>query len=88
MKLGYKYRIYPNKSQKQVLTNWLGQSRFIQNYFLNINNISYKNTNKFIWKYELKKLLPELKMQYGITKLIYLQFAILNFIKQQILYLI
>ncbi len=33
---GYKYRIYPNKEQTELLNKHFGSCRFVFNYFLNL----------------------------------------------------
>ena len=59
------YRIYPNKNQSTILNQWLGQGRLVYNYMLNINQVSYKQEQKFVFGYDMTKLLPELKQQEG-----------------------
>lgn len=57
MKKGIKVRIYPNKAQKNLIEQMIGNDRFLWNYLLdNINN--NVNTSN---KYELMKLLPSIK---------------------------
>jgi putative transposase len=64
MNRAFKYRIYPNKEQANALINWLGQTRFIWNLFLEQNIEQYKKDKTFIWKYALNMQLPSLKVQY------------------------
>ncbi len=55
------YRIYPNKDQTVVLNQWLGQARFIWNYMLAKNIEKYQLEQKFIFKFDMNNLLPDLK---------------------------
>jgi len=64
MHKAYKYRIYPTKEQEQVLINWLGQTRYIWNKFLEQNITKYKLEKKFIFRYDLKKQLPGMKKEH------------------------
>ena len=63
MHKAYKYRIYPTKEQEQVLINWLGQTRYVWNKFLEQNIAKYKAEKKFIFKYDLNKQLPGMKKE-------------------------
>jgi putative transposase len=58
------YRIYPNKDQASILNEWLGQCRFVWNHMLAKNIEEYNSTKKFIFKFSMNNLLPELKKQY------------------------
>lgn len=65
MKKGIKVRIYPNKVQKNLIEQMIGNDRFLWNYLLdNINN--NVNTSN---KYELITSLPKLKKQFEFLKL-------------------
>ena len=59
---GFKYRIYPTESQKQIMEQTFGNVRFVYNYFLNLrseewlknkNSISYNKTSSLLT--DLKK---------------------------------
>ena len=65
MKKGIKVRIYPNKSQKKLIEQMIGNDRFLWNYLL--DNI--KNNGNTINKYELITSLPKLKKQFEFLKL-------------------
>lgn len=60
----YKYRVYPTKEQEKILVEWQGQLRFVWNYFLDLNIKKYEAEKKFVFKYDLKKLLPGMKKEY------------------------
>ena len=60
--LGYKFRIYPNKTQTRLINRTLGCTRFVYNHFLatrrdewkaNHNSLTYVKTNKLLT--DLKK---------------------------------
>lgn len=64
MKKGIKVRIYPNKDQKNLIEQMIGNNRFLWNYLLdNINN-NINTSNK----YELIKLLPSIKEKFEFLK--------------------
>jgi putative transposase len=52
----YKYRIYPNKTQKEFLDSQFGSCRFIYNYFLNQRQEHYLTHKDKIKAKELKSL--------------------------------
>lgn len=58
---GYKYRIYPDKKQKDFLMKSFGCVRFIYNWGLALKNQEYKDTKKSSNYYELNKKLLKLK---------------------------
>ena len=92
VKRTYRFRLYPNKSQKELIEKTLGCSRQIYNDFLSFCIESY-NTNKDfqIKKYDLIKLLPEQKEIFPYLKevdsialqqtVIHLYDAYINFFK-------
>lgn len=64
----YKFRIYPNNSQKEIIEKSFGCSRFIYNKMLSIQINSYEENKKIFSKYELMKKLPGLKKEYKWLK--------------------
>lgn len=42
----YKFRIYPNRQQQELIAKTIGCSRFVFNHFLNAWNTSYRQTGK------------------------------------------
>ena len=64
----YRYRLNPTTDQTQLLAQWEGSTRWLWNQFLAKNNEQYKIDKKFIWGYDLKKTIPELKKQYEWLK--------------------
>jgi putative transposase len=64
MFIAYKYKLLPTKSQTEMLSQWEGNTRWLWNYFLHLNTKQYEIDKKFIWKFDLKKLIPSLKKQY------------------------
>lgn len=56
----YRFRLYPNKDQKEIINKTLGCSRLIYNYYLNKKQILYEKENKNISIYECIKDIPNL----------------------------
>lgn len=59
----FKYRIYPNKEQEELILKHMGSSRWIYNYALNKKISSYQQTGKGLSRFDIQKDLPELKKQ-------------------------
>lgn len=59
--LGYKFRIYPNKTQQQVINRILGCSRFVYNHFLAIRRDEWKANHNSLTFAKTCKLLTDLK---------------------------
>lgn len=64
----YKYRIYPNKKQKELIQKTFGCTRFIYNYFLNLKIIEYQNNKKSLSYGEMSKSLTLLKDEFKWLK--------------------
>ena len=65
---GYKYRILPTKEQEKLLLQCGGNTRFLWNYVLKINQDYYKETGKFKFYHELAVSLPKLKEEHPFLK--------------------
>lgn len=65
---GFKYRIYPNKEQKEIFEKHFGCARFVYNYGLNRKINEYKETRKTLSYFVLQNELPELKKEYEWLK--------------------
>ena len=65
---GYKYKILPTKKQEESLLQCGGNTRFLWNYVLKINQDYYKKTGKFKFYHELAVSLPKLKEEYPFLK--------------------
>ena len=46
MEKAFKYRIYPNKNQKELIQKTFGCTRYVYNYFLNLRKSEYEKNNK------------------------------------------
>ena len=69
IKRTYRFRIYPNYSQKQLIEKTLGCSRQVYNDFLSMCIESFEKDHTFkIKKYDLIKLLPEYKETFPYLK--------------------
>lgn len=54
----YKFRLYPNNKQKELINKTLGCTRFIYNYFLSIRENEYKENKKSKTAYDCIKEIP------------------------------
>lgn len=59
----YKFRLYPTIKQQSLLAKQAGSCRWLWNYFLELNNLEYKNNKKFIFANKLITSLPILKQE-------------------------
>ncbi len=60
----YKFRLYPNKSQEDLLQKHFGHCRFVYNHFLAVKIKHYKETKKTITWVDLANQLPALKTEF------------------------
>ena len=61
MEYTYQFQIYPNSSQKELISKTFGCVRFVYNYFLNEKITQYQEHNKSLSYSNCSKLLTELK---------------------------
>ena len=61
MEQAYKYRIYPNKIQEELIHKTFGCARWIYNHFLNSRVFNYKQTGKSSTAYGDMYEIPKLK---------------------------
>ncbi len=59
----YKYRIYPNREQQELINKHIGCCRYVYNFCLEKKINAYKESKKSISCFELIKLLPSLKKE-------------------------
>lgn len=59
--LGYKFRIYPNKTQEKLINRTLGCARFVFNHFLAIRRDEWKANRNSLTYVKTSKLLTDLK---------------------------
>ena len=64
----YKYRIYPNKEQKNIINKTIGSCRFVFNYYLELRINEYKDNNKSLSYNDNANNLKELKKEYEWLK--------------------
>ena len=79
----YKYRIYPNKEQQELINKHIGCCRYVYNLCLEKKINAYKTSKKSLSKFDLIKLLPSLKKEQETSFLkevnsLSLQAAIIN----------
>ena len=60
---GFKYRVYPTESQKQMMEQTFGNVRFVYNHFLNMRSEEWKNDHKSIGYNKTSSLLTDLKKE-------------------------
>ena len=60
---GYKYRLYPNKYQKQMLNKTFGCVRYVYNHGLERKEKSYKEVGRSVSHEELMKELTAIKKE-------------------------
>lgn len=63
MECAYKYRIYPNKTQKQLIQKTFGCTRFIYNYFLDLRIKKYAEDKTTLGYNAMSKELTSLKRE-------------------------
>nr|DAP55310.1 MAG TPA: endonuclease [Caudoviricetes sp.] len=68
MKYTYRFRIYPNKTQQELIEKTFGCCRFVYNQILDTKIKLYENYNKSLSYYDICKLLPRLKQEYEWLK--------------------
>ena len=69
VKRTYRFRLYPDESQKQLIEKTLGCSRQVYNELLSLCKKEYEKDHNFkINKYDLIKLLPKYKEKYPYLK--------------------
>ena len=61
MERGFKYRIYPNESQRDQIARTLGSCRFVYNRALDVKKSAYAKTGKTVSWAELSRMLPAWK---------------------------
>jgi putative transposase len=60
---GFKIRLFPTKSQEELMWKHIHASRFIYNYMLALQNERYANGEKHLSAFDMHKLLSPLKKQ-------------------------
>lgn len=63
--IAYKYKLNPNRYQREQLSQMAGSTRWIWNYMLDLNMKTYKESKKFVFAYDMNYLLPDLKNIFG-----------------------
>ena len=59
----YKYRLYPNKKQQELINKTIGCCRFVYNYYLNKKIELYKVEQKSMTNNQCSKMLTQLKKE-------------------------
>ncbi len=59
--LGYKFRIYPNRTQENLINRTLGCARFVFNHFLAVRRDEWKENHHSLTYAKTSKLLTDLK---------------------------
>src|SRR5699024_11031691 len=61
----YRFRIYPTKTQTELIKKTIGCSRFVFNHFLATCKDTYKKTDKGLTYHYCSSKLPSLKNEYA-----------------------
>lgn len=64
----YKFRIYPNQKQIEIIEKTFGCSRFVYNHFLNQRSEVYKNEKRCMKYTEQQNQLPSMKKEFAWLK--------------------
>ncbi|PXW80018.1 helix-turn-helix protein, partial [Pseudogracilibacillus auburnensis] len=57
----YKFRIYPNRNQEELIAKTIGCARFVYNHFLHRWNTTYSETGKGLSYNQCSAMLPKMK---------------------------
>jgi len=60
----YRLKLYPNRVQKAALARYAGACRWLWNHLLAMQQERYGAEKKFIFRFEMQKLLPGLKKEF------------------------
>ena len=63
MEKAFKYRIYPNKKQQELIQKTFGCTRFVYNYFLDKRKTEYQQNKKSLSFNDTSKMLTQLKKE-------------------------
>ena len=63
MIIGYKIRIYPTPIQEELLWKHINSARFIWNYMLNLQETLYHNNQKHLDRFQMCKVISNIKKQ-------------------------
>ncbi len=63
MHKAFKFQLKPTADQQKTLNQWVGCTRKIWNWALEENQKQYANNKTFIFRYDLKRQLPQLKQE-------------------------
>jgi putative transposase len=61
----YRLKLYPTGDQVDMLARFAGSCRWLWNYLLDLQQKKYEAEKKFIFRFEMQELLPELKREYS-----------------------
>ena len=67
MEKAFKYRIYPNKKQQELIQKTFGCCRFVYNYFLDKRKSEYEQNQISLSYNDTSKLLTQLKKRFGLA---------------------
>lgn len=64
----YKFRLYPTTEQKTMIAKHIGSCRFVFNWALELKIKSYQEEGKSFSRYDINKMIPELKKEHEWLK--------------------
>lgn len=68
MEKAFKYRIYPNKTQQELIQKTFGCTRYVYNYFLDLRISTYQDKQETLTYNKTSKLLTKLKQEHEWLK--------------------
>jgi len=69
----YKLRLYPTKEQSTALRQHSGNTRFLWNTLLRLNQDKYESEKKFVFAHDMVTSLPKLKKEHNFLQLSFSQ---------------
>lgn len=60
----YRLKLYPSEAQAKRLAQVAGSCRWLWNQFLALQNETYKREKRFVFRLDMQKLLPGLKLEF------------------------
>lgn len=72
MNRAYKFRIYPNKGQEELIQKTFGCVRFVYNYFLADRKEAYETSKESRTMFQQNKALTALKQEHRWQRIVWI----------------